>query len=165
MTWSQVAPGPVVATSLMVSPGDPAGIDTNAAGALAVGGVNATSVNIDPDFSFDSHLISGAVGTPATSALGANISSAIFTGNDVRGKVVIVVAVGGLAANTRIATCTYASSFGAVVPLPLLVDQTSGVGLGVLNFYSGAEVATSFDLFADQALLTGTYTLRYVNLG
>jgi hypothetical protein len=34
----------LVATSLQVLPGDPNGVDTSAAGALVLGGVNATSV-------------------------------------------------------------------------------------------------------------------------
>ncbi len=154
----------LAANSIQVVAGDP-GIDTTAAGVLAFGSTNATQIDIDPDLQFSAHLISNAGGTPGTSNLGANITSATFTGNDTRGKIVVVAAIGGLAANTRIATCTWASSFGAITPFPLLVDQTSGAGLAVLNFYSGAESATTFDLFCDQALVLGTYTLRYINIG
>src|SRR5439155_10827670 len=84
--------------SLKVAAGDP-GIDTSAAGILALGGANATKVDVDPDLLFSSHLISDAAGTPATSNLGANVTSATFTGNDTRGTIAIVMA-GALAANT-----------------------------------------------------------------
>lgn len=154
----------LVANSLQLVAGDP-GLDTTAAGTLAIGSTNATQIDVDPDLAFSSHLISNQTGAaPVASVLGVNITSVTFTGNDRRGKIVIVSA-GILAANTRIATCTWLTSFGAIVPLPLLVNQTSGVGLLLVNFYSGAEVAASFDLFSDFALAAGTYTLRYVNEG
>jgi hypothetical protein len=113
---------------------------------------------------FAAHLSSGASGTPTTTALGANITSVTFTGNDIRGKIVIVVGAGGLAANTRIATCTYAVTYAATV-FPDLINQTSGAGLAVVNFYSSAESATAFDLFCNQALVVGTYTIRYTVIG
>jgi hypothetical protein len=164
VTWSNVN-SPVAATSLTVNPGDPAGIDTNAAGALSIGGTNATSVNVDPDLSFDSHLVSGAVGTPATSALGANVTSATFTGNDTRGTIVIVMA-GALAANTRVCTATFAVSYGATAPKITLVDQTSGVGLAVVNSYVQAQsTGVSFDIAFDSALALGTYTIDYIVIG
>ncbi len=111
----------------------------------------------------DGHITSAMVGVPATSNLGANITSVTFTGNDTRGQIVIVVGVGGLAANTRIATCTWAVTFLATT-FPWLVNQTSGVGLAVVNFYSSAETATLFDLFCNQALVAGTYAIRYGNI-
>jgi len=117
------------------------------------------------DLQIGAHLIANQTGgPPATSNLGANVTSVTFTGNDTRGKIVIVMA-GALAANTRIATCTWISTFGTVTPIPLLVSETSGAGLAIVNFYSGAESATTFDLFCEQALAAGTYTVRYWNVG
>lgn len=116
------------------------------------------------DVSLAGHLLSSAAGTPATSNLGANVTSVTFTGNDTRGKIAVVMS-GALAANTRIATCTYAVAFGAAPGLVMLVNETSAVGLTIVNFYPSAEAAGSFDLFSDQALAAGTYTLRYLVIG
>ncbi len=112
------------------------------------------------------HVISSASGTPATSTLGANVTSVTFTGNDTRGKIVVVMS-GALAANTKIATCTFVSSYGGSAPgLILLVNQTSGVGLTIVNFYVLAtSTGVSFDLASDQALAAGTYTIDYIVLG
>jgi hypothetical protein len=155
----------VVATSLMVAPGDPNGIDTTSAGVLAIGGLNATSVNVDPDLTFDSHLVSAAGGTPATSALGANVTSATFTGNDTRGTIAVVMA-GALAANTRAFTATFAVSYGATSPKVTLVDQTSAVGLTIVNSYVLAQATgVSFDVAFDQALAAGTYIIDYIVIG
>jgi hypothetical protein len=116
------------------------------------------------DLTLSAHFLSNTTGTPSTSNLGTNITSVTFTGNDDRGKIVIVVGAGGLAANTRIATCTWVTTYGLTV-FPQLTNQTSGAGLAVVNFYSSAESATAFDLFCNQALVVGTYTIRYTVIG
>jgi hypothetical protein len=161
----------VIANALSVAPGDPNGLDTSSAGMLAIGGVNATSVNVDPLAVFDSdaqflaHIVSTAVGTPATSALGANVTSATFTGNDVRGTIAIVMA-GALAANTAVCTCTFAVSYGATPPKVTLVDQTSAVGLTIVNSYVLSQsTGVSFVIAFDQALAAGTYTIDYIVIG
>lgn len=108
------------------------------------------------------HVIASDVSSvPATSNLGANVTSVTPTGNDFRGKMVIVMG-GALAANTRICTVTYGTAFAGTPILVMLVNMTSGAGLAIVNFYSSAEAAGSFDLFADQALAAGTYTLKYL---
>jgi hypothetical protein len=138
---------------------------------LAIGGVNATSVNIDPVAIFDSdiqpgaHIVSTAVGAPATSNLGANVTSATFTGNDVRGTIAVVMS-GALAANTRAFTATFAVSYGATGPKVTLVDQTSAVGLTIVNSYVLAQsTGVSFDVAFDQALAAGTYIIDYIVIG
>ncbi len=169
--------GAIVAAKVNVAPGDPTGIDTSAAGALAIGGTNATSVNVDPPTIFDStavvtgdltaggHLLSTAAGAPATSTLGANVTSATFTGNDTRGTIAIVMA-GALAANTKVCTATFAATYGATAPKVTLVDQTSGVGLAVVNSYVLAQsTGVSFDIAFDSALALGTYTIDYIVIG
>lgn len=111
------------------------------------------------------HVISALVGTPSTSALGANVSSVTFTGNDTRGTIAIVMS-GALAANTRIATCTFAASYGATAPILMLANETAGVGLGSINFYRLAvSTGVSFDLASDFALAAGTYTCAYIAIG
>lgn len=110
------------------------------------------------------HLVSDSAGTPATSNLGANVTSVTPTGNDSRGKLVIVMG-GALAANTRICTVTYAHAYGATPGLVMLTNQTSGAGLGIVNFYHQADAAASFDLVADQALAAGTYECEYLVIG
>src|SRR5207249_10250807 len=60
------------------------------------------------------HLVASFVGTPVSSALGANVTSVTPTGNDVAGKFEIVMA-GALAANTKIATITFAKDRKSVV--------------------------------------------------
>src|SRR5258708_29309660 len=84
------------------------------------------------------HLIPTAVGPPATSNLGANVTSVTFAGNDVRGTITIVMSA-GLAANTRVATCTFATTYGATAPKITLVDQTSTAGLTIVNSYVLAQ--------------------------
>ena len=111
---------------------------------------------------FMAHLLSAASGTPATSTLGANVTSVTFTGNDRRGTIDIVMS-GALAANTKIATCTFAISYGATAPFVFLINQTSGVGLTIVNFYRQAtSTGVSFDIASDQALAAGTYTVGYI---
>jgi hypothetical protein len=108
------------------------------------------------------HLLTGSGAAPATSALGANVTSVTFTGNDRRGTIAIVMA-GALAANTRIATCTYAVTYGATAPFVFLCDQTSGAGLANVGFYRQAvSTGVSFDLASNQALAAGTYTIAYI---
>lgn len=123
--------------------------------------VNAVSV-----FKVDSfgHIIASSAATPTTSNLGANVTSVTPTGNDSVGKLVVVMA-GALAANTRIATVTYANAFAATPKLVMLVNQTSGAGLAIVNFYAAAKAAGSFDLTADQALAAGTYEAEYLVIG
>ena len=211
----------IVASSVAVLPGDPAGIDTSAAGELSIGGVNATSINIDPPTTIDNtlaltggfafggvgvangtsingpsptwsflsggvtvatlnsspfinfpgdvqmgaHLLSTSAGTPTTSTLGANVTSATFTGNDTRGTIAIVMA-GALAANTRAFTATFALTYGATAPKVTLVDQTSAVGLTIVNSYVLAQATgVSFDVAFDQALGAGTYIIDYIVIG
>ena len=145
------------------------GISTTAAGALhlADDGI-ATSIVLGASgapIQFGGRLVSTLSGTPATSNLGANVTSATPTGNDTRGKIVIVMA-GALAANTRICTVTFAVSYGATAPVVLLVNQTAGVGLGIADFYKSAfSTGVSFDIAADQALAAGTYEIEYVVIG
>ena len=117
------------------------------------------------DHNFGAHLVSTASGTPASSALGTNVTSVTFTGNDVRGTIAVVMS-GALAANTRISTNTFAVSYGATSPKVTLVDQTSAVGLTIVNFYVSAQsTGVSFDLACDQALAAGTYTIDYIVIG
>lgn len=111
------------------------------------------------------HLISTVSGAPTTTNLGTNVTSATFTGNDVRGTIAVVMS-GALAANTRAFTATFATSYGATSPFVMLVDQTSAVGLTIVNFYvSAVSTGVSFDLAADQALAAGTYTIDYIVIG
>lgn len=141
------------------------GLDANVAGALFVGPTVATSVVVSPNLSLGAHLISTAAGTPATSNLGANVTSATFTGNDVRGTIALVMA-GALAANTRAFTATFAISYGATGPKITLVDQTSAAGLTIVNSYVQAQsTGVSFDVAFDQALAAGTYTIDYIVIG
>ena len=111
------------------------------------------------------HIFGGSGAAPGTSALGANVTSVTFTGNDVRGTIAIVMA-GALAANTRIATCTFAASYGAAAPVLMLSNETAGVGLLSVNFYRQAvSTGVSFDLASDFALGAGTYTCAYIAIG
>lgn len=176
MGWD-IPSGVVVAGSLQVTPGDPMGIDTNAAGALSIGGTNATSVNLDPpttidntfaatgDVTLGAHLLSTAAGPLVSSTLGANVTSVTPAGNDVRGTLTIVMA-GTLAANTKVCTLTFAVSYGATSPKVTLVDQTSGAGLAVVNSYVLAQsTGVSFDIAFDSALALGTYIIDYIVIG
>ncbi len=120
---------------------------------------------IDPVTAFANHIISTLSGTPSTSALGANVTSVTFTGNDTRGTIAIVMS-GALAANTRIATCTYAATYGATAPIVMLANETAGAGLASINFYRLAvSTGVSFDLASDFALAAGTYTCAYIAIG
>ena len=110
------------------------------------------------------HLLSVQAGALVSSNLGANVTSVTPAGNDVRGLLTIIMA-GALAANTRIATLTYANAYGAAPGLVLLVNETSAAGIVIVNFYSGAEAAGAFDLFSDQALAAGTYVVKYLVIG
>ncbi len=126
---------------------------------------NANVLTSDVDHTFAAHIVSTASGTPASSALGTNVTSVTFTGNDVRGTIAVVMS-GALAANTRISTNTFAISYGATSPKVTLVDQTSAVGLTIVNFYVSAQsTGVSFDLACDQALAAGTYTIDYIVIG
>jgi hypothetical protein len=112
------------------------------------------------------HLVFGTT-APASSALNAQITSVTPTGTDTNGELVIVVAVGGLAANTKICTITYNLTYSGSVnaPLPIVVNQTPSVGFANADFYTLAESVTAFDLYADAALVAGTYKVRYLVLG
>ena len=102
---------------------------------------------------------------PATSALGANVTSATPAGNDHRGRIVVVMA-GALAANTRICTVTFNVSYGATSPRVILTNQTAGAGLAaVVPYVSAQATGVSFDLAADQALAAGTYEFDYIVIG
>src|SRR5204863_3202996 len=79
------------------------------------GGAWADLATLLAGITFSGHLVSTAAGTPSTSNLGANVTSVTFTGNDTRGTIAIVMSA-GLAANTRVATCTFAASYGATGP-------------------------------------------------
>jgi len=134
-------------------------------GIYDVGTVLALDLSVAGRLAVASHLAATAAGTPTTSALGANVTSVTPTGNDVRGTIAIVMA-GVLAANTRIATVTFANNFGATAPVVLLINQTAGAGLGVVTFYRSAfATGVSFDLACDQALALGTYTIGYLVIG
>jgi hypothetical protein len=118
------------------------------------------SVNVVPT-NLIRHDNPGESGTPASSALGANVTSVTPAGRDQVGTIVVVMA-GALAANTRIATITFASTFGGTAPIILLTNQTSGAGLAIVNPYMLAQVTgVSFDLACNQALAAGTYTFGY----
>ncbi len=135
------------------------------ASVLNIGLRNAGTSLLTGNVTIGAHLIANAAGTPTTTNLGANVTSVTFTGNDVAGSVAIVMS-GALAANTRIATCTFATTYGATAPRVILVNQTSGVGLTIVNFYVQAtSTGVSFDIAADQALATGTYTFEYIVIG
>lgn len=145
-------------------------------GTLSVGAINGQTITsaahftgtllIDSTLTFAAHVISTASGTPSTSNLGANITSVTFTGNDTSGTIAIVVAAGGLAANTRIATCTFAATYGGTAPKVRLIDETSGAGLAHVGFYRQAfSTGVSFDLASNQALVPGTYTVGYMVVG
>ncbi len=162
----------ITVPSIQVTAGDP-GIDTSAAGMLALGAVNATSINLEVATTLDSgdftvaagHLVVSTAGTPATSALGANVTSATFTGNDTRGTIAVVMA-GALAANTAAFTATFAVSYGASGPKVTLVDQTSAVGLTIVNSYVLSQATgVSFTVAFDQALAAGTYIIDYIVIG
>jgi hypothetical protein len=141
------------------------GLDTSSVGTLRLGQTNAGLVSVIPNLQFSAHLISAGAGTPATSALGANVTSAIFTGNDTRGIITIVMS-GALAANTAAFTATFAASYGATAPKVTLVDQTSAVGLTIVNSYVLSQsTGVSFIVAFDQALAAGTYIIDYIVIG
>ncbi len=126
---------------------------------------NVGLLTLNGGLSTNGHIVSALAGTPSTSALGANVTSVTFTGNDTRGTIAIVMS-GALAANTRIATCTYAVSYGATAPILMLANETAGVGVGSINFYRLAvSTGVSFDLASDFALAAGTYTCAYIAIG
>jgi hypothetical protein len=139
------------------NPGDTV-IETGNATALKLGTAGVTAFGIDTAGHWLA-LRTGGATLPVITNLGANVTSVTPTGNDSRFKLVIVMA-GALAANTRICTVTYGTTYGATPFTPELVDQTSGAGLANVGFYAGAEAAASFDLFSNQALALGTYTVR-----
>ncbi len=124
---------------------------------------NPSVVTAAGNLTVGGHLVSSAAGTPGSSNLGANVTSAIATGNDVRGTIAVVMA-GALAANTRAATFTFAVAYGSA-PFVTLVDQTSAVGLTIVNSYVLASAGASFDLAFDQALAAGTYNIDYIVIG
>jgi len=115
-------------------------------------------------FTSGNHLIISNASAPAATNKGANVTSATATGNDTIGTIVVVMA-GALAANTRIATFTFNVSYGAASPIINLTNQTSGVGLAIVNPYATFSTGVSFDLFCNQALATGTYTFGYHVIG
>lgn len=134
---------------------------------LGDGGIWDTGVSPkSADATFAGHLRSSQGGAaPATSNLNANVTSAVFTGNDTRGTIAITVAAGGLAANTRACTATFLTPF-STTPKVTLVDQTSAVGLAVVNSYVQAQATgVSFDIAFDQALVAGIYTIDYIVIG
>lgn len=152
-----------------------AGLALTAGDFTLAGNINGQTISTAANFTatltvastitFAAHLISTASGTPATSSLGANVTSATFTGNDTSGIITIVMS-GGLAANTKIATCTFASTYGATAPKVRLIDESSGVGLAHVGFYRQAfSTGVSFDLASNQALVAGTYIVGYVVIG
>jgi len=111
-------------------------------------------------FTTGNHLIIANASAPVATNKGANVTSVTATGNDSVGTIAVVMA-GALAANTRIATLTFNVSYGAASPIIRLTNQTSGVGLAVVNPYATPSTGVSFDLFCNQALALGTYTFGY----
>jgi hypothetical protein len=105
---------------------------------------------------------------PVASALNAQITSVTPAGNSTIFELVIVVAAGGLAANTKICTITYGVTFGVSgvsATLPLVVNQSGVAGLANVNFYTSGETAALFDLYCDQAMVPGTYRARCLAIG
>jgi hypothetical protein len=134
-------------------------------GNLTVGQtLTVTGTSFVADIDVLGHIVSTASGTPATSNLGANVTSVTPTGNDTRGVLTVVMA-GALAANTRAATVTFAVPF-ASSPKVTMVDQTSAVGLTIVNSYVLAQNGgISYDIAFDQALGAGTYVIDYIVIG
>jgi hypothetical protein len=130
-------------------------------GQLTVSGTSFLS-----DIKMFGRLFASEAGTPATSNLGTNVTSVTPAGNDVRGNLTVVIAAGGLAANTRAATVTFSLSYGAAAPVVSLVNMSSGAGLVNVNPYILAQsTGVSFDLAFDQALAVGTYIINYIVIG
>ena len=128
------------------------------------GNLTVTGTSFTAEIDFSGHLVSTAVGVPAVTNLGANVTSVTPVGNDTRGVLSVLMA-GALAANTRAATITFASPF-AGTPKVTLVDQSSAVGLTIVNSYVLAQTGgVSYDLAFDQALGAGTYVIDYIVIG
>jgi hypothetical protein len=132
-----------------------------------LGETNATSVDVDPDLQFTSHLHSTSVGAPASSLLNANITSMVVSGSDTAFELTITVAAGGLAANVKAGTLTFAAAYtGAALPKVYLIDQTSQAGLAIVNSYVMAgQTNAAFDLAFDQALVAGVYKIDVLVIG
>lgn len=117
------------------------------------------------DAYFGTHLVSSMGGAaPATSSLVANLTSATFTGNDVRGIITLVVAAGGIAANSSLCTCTFQIPY-STTPKITLVNQTSAALANVSLYVVSQSTGVSFVLGNDQALVVGTYIVDYIVIG
>ena len=148
---------PIVATSVQVLPGDPAGIDTSAAGVLAIGGVNATSVNIDPDLVLDGRLLtlstipgvgSGGAGVSALSVLAGSTNDsgqvqATLTAV-AAGVVIGVVAFGGgpLATAPKNVVCSLSAPTAGVAVAPVVGGDTYTTAGFTIRVYGPAAVTT-----------------------
>jgi hypothetical protein len=143
----------------------PPGLSGPASALVAPGTLTVTGTSFLADTAVFGHLIAGSAGVPVSSNLGANVTSVTPAGNDIRGTLTVVMA-GALAANTRAATITFAASYGATSPKVTLVDQTSAVGLTIVNSYVLAQsTGVSYDIAFDQALGAGTYVIDYIVIG
>jgi len=124
----------------------------------------AANQNIAGNMTVGGHLISSAAAAPITSNLGANVTSAVPAGNDVAGSIAITMS-GALGANTRACTVTFAAAY-ASAPKITLVDQTSAVGITIVNSYVQAQNGgISYDIAFDQALGAGVYNVDYIVIG
>lgn len=132
---------------------------TGIAGTVGIGRVRVRSGRA-PFTNHFSKLASEGSAPPVPTLLGANVTSVTPAGTDMVGAISLVMA-GALAANTRIARLTWANSYGATAPVVALINQTSGAGLAVVNFYSTPSTGASIDLFCNQALAAGTYAIVY----
>jgi hypothetical protein len=107
---------------------------------------------------------------PATSSLATGISSAVITGSDAAGKIVVSTGTAP-ARDTKLFTVT----FGATYPsAPFIVLRAVGVDSSdhTAGLVAGGQIhirnisATGFDVYCGDALAnSGTYTLNYVIIG
>jgi hypothetical protein len=91
----------------------------------------------------------------------------VVSGSDTAFELTITVAAGGLAANVKAGTLTFAAAYtGAALPKVYLIDQTSQAGLAIVNSYVMAgQTNAAFDLAFDQALVAGVYKIDVLVIG
>lgn len=104
-----------------------------------------------------------AGGIPTTSLLGANVTSAVVTGNNTRGTIAFTVTAP--VAGTRLCLVSFSTPSPYANKPTVILTNAAGNALPGVVFATAGESAAQFEVWIGSALGTGTYNMNYEVVG